>query len=271
MNSSARPLAVILAGLTFGSAALSPMRDFVKMSLAGKHSVQGEVQSRQVTARWTDAVIPGGLRALAADGLWLKIYGAWVARDPARTEGLIRLATLVDSRPLSSWINGARILAYDIPEWRMSSCGVDAVPLAVRRRIVDDQARAGLRLLDAARKYHGDDAAIWVEMGNIELYRRRDLIRGAECFRHAADLPDAPYYAARIYAELLRKIGRDREAYAWLCRIHPALPIDNEAAMSGLVLSRIRELEGRLNIPAHARYLPSCDSPAEENMRREID
>jgi hypothetical protein len=231
----------------------------------------GDFTRREIAARWTTAAIPGGLRALVADGLWLKVYLAWAARDLPRTEGLIRLVTLVDDRPLSFWINGARIVAYDIPEWRLSSSDSGDMPAEVRRRIVEEQACAGLRLLDAARKCHGETAALWVEMGNIQLYRRRDLVLAAECYRHAAESPDAPYFAARVYAELLRRIGREQEAYAWLCRIHPQLPVDDESAMSGLVLWRIRELERRLDVPGRERYAAPQNSPRKQNVRRDID
>ena len=69
-------------------------------------------------------------------------------------------------------------------------------------------------------------------------------------------MPDAPYYAARIYAELLRRLGRPRDAYVWLRHLHATLPPDDEAAMPGVVLQRIRDLEGVLAIPPGERYAP---------------
>jgi tetratricopeptide (TPR) repeat protein len=168
---------------------------------------------------------------------------------------LIRLVTVVDDRPLDFWINGARIIAYDMSEWRVSSPGNGMrMPAEVRRRIAEEQACSGLRHLEAAFASHPDNAAIWVEMGNIHLYRRGDLVHAAECYRRAAEAPDAPYFAARIYGELLRRLGRNRDAYDWLRRVHARLPADDEAAMSGLVLRRIRDLEEELNVPILERY-----------------
>jgi tetratricopeptide (TPR) repeat protein len=131
------------------------------------------------------------------------------------------------------------------------------VPSAVRRRVVEEQACAALKYLDAARGCHPESAAVWVEMGNIHLYRRGDLVRAADCYRRAAESPNAPYYAARIHAELLCRLGRGREAYAWLCRLHPTLPDDDQAAMAGLVLRRIRDLEELLGVPRPERYAPA--------------
>jgi tetratricopeptide (TPR) repeat protein len=163
---------------------------------------------------------------------------------------------MVDDRPTRFWMNGARVIAYDIPEWRLSTMNGGEVPSEARRRVVEEQACAALKYLDEARMSHPRVAAIWVEQGNIELYRRGDLRSAAECYRRAAELPDAPYYAARIHAELLRRLGREQEAYVWLRRLHPTLPSDDQAAMSELVLRRIRDLEGRLHVPEKERYVP---------------
>jgi hypothetical protein len=222
-------------------------------------------------AHWANAVFPAGFRALAADGLWLKVYSAWAVRDIVRTEGFIRLATLADSRPVGFWLNGARIMAYDVPEWKIAFAGPGGLPKEVQKRIVEEQACAGLRFLEAASKLHGENAAFWVEMGNIHVYRRGDLSRGAECFRCAAESPDAPYYAARIYAELLCRSGKLKEAYAWLRGVHPCLPVADETAMSGVVLVRIRELERRLNVPPGERYVPPFDLPVQRKLQRNVD
>jgi tetratricopeptide (TPR) repeat protein len=220
----------------------------------------GHVRSR--STRWIDVAVPGGLRALAGDGLWLKLYMAWAARDLPRSEMLIRLVTVVDDRPLDFWINGARIIAYDMSEWRVSSPDDRTrMPAEVRRRIAEEQACSGLRHLESAFASHPDNAAIWVEMGNIQLYRRGDMASAAECYRRAAETPDAPFFAARIYGELLRRLGRNRDAYDWLRRVHARLPVDDEAAMSGLVLKRIHDLEKELDIPIPERYKYSVDKP----------
>ncbi len=239
---------VVVAGLAIAGVGLSPLRESVRKAGAMRERAAGAGEPRLAAARLLNVAIPGGLRALVADALWLKVYVAWAARDQPRTERLIRLVSMVDDRPLEYWINGARIIASDIAEWRLSSTEAGAVPAEVRRQIVEEQARAALGHLAAAGACHPDRAAIWVEMGNIQLYRRRDLARAAECYRQAAESPDAPFFAARIYAELLQRLGRDHEAYAWLCRVHPTLPANDQAAMSGLVLNRIRELEKRLDL-----------------------
>ena len=227
--------------------------------------------STPVNANWINVAIPGGLRALMADGLWLRTYVAWTARDGPRTEMLIRLVAIADGRPVDFWINGARIIACDIAEWRLASADGDRMPGEVRRRIVEEQAQLALKHLTAAAAIHPRTAAIRVEMGNIHLYRRRDLAQAAACYRLGAECPDAPFFAARIYAEILRRLGRDREAYAWLCSVYPGLPADDERAMRDVVLGRMLELEKRLDLPVQERYTQTVDSNEPACFQRSID
>jgi len=198
----------------------------------------------------------GGFRALVADLLWLRTYAAWAACDPTATQALIRLVTTIDDRPLCFWLNGARIMAYDVPEWRLHAGGRGtAAPAEVRRRIVDEQAQAALAYLADARCRHPDSAALCVEIANLHLNRRADIAAAAAWYRAAAESPDPPYFAARIHAELLNRLGRPQEAYAWLCRLHPTLPPGDSRAMAPLVLRRIRDLERALQVPETGRYI----------------
>jgi hypothetical protein len=210
---------------------------------------------RAIVGSGMSLAVLGGFRALAADLLWLKTYVAWAARDPAATQTLIRLVTTIDERPLGFWLNGARIIAYDVTEWRLESVNREgAAPAEVRRRIVNEQAEDALGYLADARCHHPESAALCIEIANIHLNRRADIATAAAWYRTAAESRRAPYYAARIYAELLKRLGRQQEAYAWLCRLHPTLPPGDERAMAALVLDRIRDLERALKIPASERY-----------------
>jgi hypothetical protein len=203
------------------------------------------------------AALLGGGRGLAADALWLATYRAWAVRDARTTAALIRLTTALDDRPLCFWLNGARMLAYDVTQWRIDAAAADGpVPAAVRARIAAEQAALALDYLDAATRSHPRNAALWVEMANIHLHLRGDPAAAARCYREAALLPGAPHYAGRIYGELLRRMGRPAEAYAWLCALHATLPPGDMAAMPGVVLARIRALEAVLAITPERRFAP---------------
>jgi hypothetical protein len=181
----------------------------------------------------------GGLRAAVAGCFWLRANLAWERRDAAATTAFLHLTVAADERPLHFWLNGARMIAYDFSEWRL---GPDA-SAAQRRRVVIEQAGAALQFLHRANQWRGPSPDVLVEMANIRLRSLGDREGAARLFRRAADMPGAPYYAARVHAELLRALGRPAEALAWLRKILPSLPADDPAARREVVIQRIRELE----------------------------
>lgn len=199
----------------------------------------------------------GGFRALVADGTWIRLYALWEKRDLPGTETLARLVTAIDPRPVYFWLNGARIIAYDFPAWRIEAAGgYDAVPADVQRRIGNEQARAALRVLESAVTFHPRSFELWTERANIELNRLGDLNAAAESYRRAWALPRAPYYVARLYAEVLRRAGRKVEALAWLVALYPTLPAGDDGAAAEVVRGRIRDLERELQVPAERAYRP---------------
>lgn len=210
----------------------------------------------------------GGFRAIVADFFWIKTNAVWEDNDLPTTQTFIKLVTAIDPRPLYFWQNGSRMIAYDMPNWRITAeGGYDAVPAARQRKIDEEQSAVALNYLNEAFGHHPHSALIHVEIANVYLNRLKDTASAAEAYRLASLQPDAPYYAARIHAELLRKLGRNAEAYAWLKQLYTTLPktpdpakgiseFQVESAMAPVVLSRIRELEGELNIPAAEVFNP---------------
>lgn len=180
----------------------------------------------------------GGLRAVVAGGFWLRANLAWERRDAEATAVLLELTVAADERPVYFWLNGARMLAYDVPAWLPATA-----PAAVRRQFGEAQAQRALDFLAKGLRWHGPAADLYVEQANIHLRRRGDLENAARCYRLAAEQPGAPYYAGRIHAGLLVELGRPQEALAWLRQVLPTLPADDPAARRAAVQARIRELE----------------------------
>lgn len=184
----------------------------------------------------------GGMRSVVAGGLWLRTYQAWERRDAAGMTALLKLTVAADERPPYFWLNGARMLAYDVPVW---AC-VPGDPESVRRRAMTDGAATACAFLAEGRRVHPDSPGFLVEMANIQLRAGGDREKAAALFRQAAELPGAPYYAARIHGELLRELRQPREALAWLRQILPGLPADDPAACREVVEQRIKALEAEL-------------------------
>lgn len=183
----------------------------------------------------------GGLRWTVAGGFWLRANVAWERRDAGAMTALLELTVAADERPAYFWLNGARMLAYDVPEWLPA-----VAPAVVRRQVNEAQAQQALAFLEKGLRWHGVDADLYVEQATIHLRRRGDLESAARCYRLAAEQPGAPYYAARLHAELLVELGRPQDALTWLRQILPALPADDPAARRDVVLGRIRGLEQAL-------------------------
>jgi tetratricopeptide (TPR) repeat protein len=186
--------------------------------------------------------VMGGMRAVVASGFWLRTSRVWEERDPAATTAYLKLTVAADSGPRYFWLNGARMMAYDLPEWRITA----DMPAAVRQKVTAEQAQAALDFLQDGLRAHPADPVLLIEMANIRLQALGDQEGAAQLFRQAAGQPDAPYYAARIYAELLTQLGRPGEALAWLKQILPGLPADDPAARCEVVVQRIKALEAQL-------------------------
>ncbi len=258
VKSSAATAAVILAGLLLMHAVLRGVEVPLWTALRAEQPALRLATAGAVAGQGITLGVLGGFRALAADFTWLRVFTIWEDRDLPATETLLRLVTALDPRPLYFWLNGARIVAYDMTSWRIAAAGgYDAVPEAVRSRLEREQARLALRRLDEAMQFHPASAELWIERGSIELNRLHDPLAAAESYRRAWAQPQAPYYAARLVAEMLRRAGRKEDALAWLVQLHPHLPRGDEAAGADLVLGRIRDLEKELGVPPDGAYQPA--------------
>jgi len=191
----------------------------------------------------------GDLRPVGANLAWLQLQGAWQQRNPAETMAWIRLAIELEPRSLFFWANGARIIAYDMPDW-LGDMGRS------RQAVGLEQAARALALLEEAQTWHEQNPHYWIERAAIELHAAQDIVAAAGSFRRAAEQPGAPFFAARLHAELLVKQGRLGAAREWLVGLHPTLPARDPRAQAELVLGKIRDLERRLGLPPEHCYLP---------------
>lgn len=200
----------------------------------------------------------GGFRSIVADFFWLKTNSVWSENDLPGTQTYVHLVTAIDPRPLYFWLNGSRMIAYDMPNWRIQAAGgYDTVPQGVQRKFDEEQSAVAVDYLKSGLGYHPDEPLLLIEIANVYLNRLKDNATAAEYYFKAARQPDAPHYAARIYAELLRRMGRNQEAYDWLKKVYVDLPKGPDApftAQPDVVLERIRELETELKVPADQAF-----------------
>lgn len=248
-------LVVVIAGLALTGALLGRLVDPAWQAMRAREPAL-QLDSSLAAGRGVTLALLGGFRGLAADAVWLRMYALWETHDLPGTETLVRLVTGLDPRPVYFWLNGARILAYDLTAWRIAAAGgYEALAEPARDRISREQAALALRHLDVAMKFHPVNPDLWIERANIELTRMNDVAAAAESYRRASELPGAPFYTARLHAEMLRRLGRKAEALAWLIQVHPRQPA-RETEDGDVVLERIRQLERELRVPAERAYRP---------------
>lgn len=154
----------------------------------------------------------GGFRGLAADWLWLLANRAWERREAARTVALLHAAVTVDHRPEYFWVNGARMIAFDLPEWERDPDRPAAVQAAAERR----QAERALEFLSEAIRVRGETPGVRIDRARIRGDRLGDLEGAAEEYGRAAELPGAPDYTVRLRVTLLVRLGRRAQAEDWL-------------------------------------------------------
>ncbi len=254
-----RWFAVVVLTLASGGWLLNRMVDPVWREARARQPALQLDSSMVAAGQGVTLALLGGFRALVADATWIRMYDVWERRDLPAVQTLLHLTTALDPRPVYFWLNGARITAHDFSAWRIQTeGGYDTVALARQQQIDAEQGRQALRVLDAAATFHPASADLWIERAAIQLTRLRDVAAAAESYRRAWEQPNAPYFAARLHAELLRKLSRKPEALAWLARLHPQLPPGEEAAASEVVLGRIRDLERELSVPLAQRYQPAA-------------
>ena len=196
----------------------------------------------------------GGFRAVMADFLWIRTNTIWERRDRVKLDAMVRLVTTLDPRPEFFWINGSRMIAYDVPNWRIKEeGGYTDVPERRQEELDRDQAEQAFAMLERALEFHPNSAKFYLEVAQIYLNRLKDSENAAKWFLLASQQPDAPYFAARIYGELLRRGGKAAEAYDFLKQLHAELP-DDPYAQKPIILDRIRELEEELKVPVWQRF-----------------
>ena len=258
MRAGLRTTALVIASLAVAGSLLNRVAAPAWSAARAKQPALKLDSSMTAAGQGVTLALLGGFRALVADAAWMRMFARWEARDLPGVETLIHVVSAIDPRPVYFWVNGTRIVAYDLPVWRIEAAGgFEAVAKPVQERIRREQAQQALRHIEAAMAFHPASADLWIERGSIELNKLHDLAAAAESFRRAWEQPHAPFYAARLHGELLRRQGKKAEALAWLIRLHPLQPPDPEDPKADVVLARIRTLERDLGVPPERAFQPT--------------
>jgi len=199
----------------------------------------------------------GGLRSVLADFMWIQAHIHWMERDAPKAESAVRLVVLLRPQSLYYWINGARMIALDMPDWILREYGPrHLVPEVIDRRVREAQARMGIEFLEDGFRHHPNHPRLLIEQAKFHRIGRRDTEAAAELFAEAARQRGAPYYAGRIHAYLLEEMGRLAEAREFLIWYHGQLPPEDPRAQIDNVEEWIANLEDALSLEPDQRFVP---------------
>ncbi len=227
-----------------------------------QHKIQyGELQLTpslrdQLGQQLTIAVL-GGMRAVAADYLWLWATIDWENENWIRMRGNILIVTFLQPRCETFWVEGGAHLGSD------AACEELRNPLepSPYRRMrsyrfyVEEGRQVFIRGLDHLPYSYN----LWERLAILYDERLHDEKASAYCYFRAAECPDAPVFLERFSAYMLEKGGFNQEAYlAWSYLYHKLTPkqLTETQHWGDKIKSKIRYFETKLNVPTEKRIFP---------------
>ena len=145
--------------------------------------------------------LPSGLRRVAAGWFWVEAWRAWERQDAQELRRALAWTLALRPEQLGYWVEGARMLAFDVPQWS----GGD---LAQRRRALEE----ALRFLAEAEKLHPMAFVIPLEIGWLRGWELGDLEGAERALARAAQLAPLPKQAERLRARIRERLRRSAEA-----------------------------------------------------------
>jgi len=202
----------------------------------------------------------GGLRTVVADLTWIRSYVLWERKDRAGCEALMRAACALDPYSRYFWEHTAYVVGYDLAHWEIRRRGgYDKVPAEIQDRLFKTYARRGIDIIEEGIARSKVTTPLVLSAAQLAEIKLKDHKLSARYYKQAAEAPDAPWYAARICAQVMWEDGRRQEAYFWFRQfwISRMLPRDDGYPDD---LKQLRTMEEVLGIrPADRIPRPSWE------------
>lgn len=221
--------AVLVAGVNVAGLERGRLGDGGKAGTHGRGERAGREDGKEVgsgpraAATWMAwaRVGPSGLRRVAAGWSWVQARRAWERGDVRGFRQALLAAVALRPEHRRYWIDGARMLAFDVPQWRGGGT-------PERRRGVEE----ALRFLERAERLHPMAFAIPLEIGWLRGWELGDLAGAERALERAARLAPRLRAPAQLRARVLERLGRAEEARAWLAERASARSPDRADALS---------------------------------------
>lgn len=200
-----------------------------------------------------------GFRSLVASYLWIEAHIAWERTEWGRMAGLFNTVTTLQPKSLLYWDMAAWHMA-----WNASVAALDnpkEPSEALRIRAQRQYFQLGREILEAGIHNNPNRAMLYERLGILLRDKFDDHCGAAKAFEKAASFPDATPYIARFSAyEMAQCPGREKEAYVLLKKLY----LSGESQRLPTLITKLREMEETLDIPAQERIAPQ---PIEEEEK----
>jgi hypothetical protein len=189
-----------------------------------------------------------GFRAIIADFVFIQAHVAWEETQWGRVLLLFHEATILQPHAILFW---------DMAAWHMgwnasAAAAHDSNELRPELRLKTQREYYNLArdFLERGIRNNPDSSRLYESLARLYKEKYNDHVRAAEFFAKAAAQPGAPSYDKRFAAyELSYCEGGEREAYQELRRLYDM----GERERLPTLLSRLKFLESKLNMPANER------------------
>lgn len=185
----------------------------------------------------------GGYRSLVSDLIWIKSYIEWEKKDVSACMASIELAASVDPYMTVFWTQGAAIIAFDTPHWLLRNLPKNRQNDEALRLLKIRQGRTALKFLDKAIPMFPQNDELLIQKGQIAI-GIGDFPLAQECFGAVAQRANSSIYSRRIYASLLEKNGKLREAIPVLESVLKDMNSDSPARKA--VDTQISEIKAKI-------------------------
>jgi hypothetical protein len=160
--------------------------------------------------------ILGGFRTVVADLTWIRSYVLWERHDRAGCEALMRAACALDPHTRYFWENTGYAIGFDLAHWEIRRRGGYAkVPAETQQRLFHDYARKGIALLEEGMGHAKTVTPLVLTAAQLAEIKLGDHALAARYYRRAAESADAPWFAARLCAQVTWDADQKAEAYRW--------------------------------------------------------
>lgn len=197
-----------------------------------------------------------GFRGVIADFLCLEAYGAWEHTQWNRVILLFNQITTLQPRVTLYWSMGMRYMAYDAATAALRDPNEPREALRIKASRAYMQM--GREFIEQGIRNNPDRSVLYDQLGALLLNKMHDYYGAYEAYLKASELPESYPYQKRSAAYALALCpGKEAQAYALLVSLYR----EGRHHRVPKLLSLIKELEQKLNVPSEQRVYNRAETP----------